>query len=164
MTIAQLVNHFTELQGEANRAKEGTMDDDLLKGVLLSLCSTHKTFTRLTEDFSKISCKLTYREIISEMQEHEANTPHPVTGPTNTLEEALGAQIAASMQQTSTRTDIASHICNNYLQGRCAKPTRRSIRLAEGDPRKGRSSGATTAQIWAPTTPRTARQRRSPNG
>jgi hypothetical protein len=37
------------------------MDDDLLKGALLSLYSTHKNFTRLAEDFSKVECKLTYR-------------------------------------------------------------------------------------------------------
>lgn len=79
MTTAQLVNLFPELQAEAACAKECTLDDDLLKGALLSLCSAHKNFARLAKNFSKLSCKLTYQEIISELQEHKANTPAPVT-------------------------------------------------------------------------------------
>jgi hypothetical protein len=129
-TIADLDNALKEVQAKANRFKIDTIDEDVLKGALLSHAQTHSRYSRLAVDFSKRSSVLTYDKIIQELKEHEANSAPQHAGPPKqaanfTSEDAMTELAAAlhAFNKPKTKTSL-TQACRNFAKGKCTRGDR----------------------------------------
>ena len=137
MSVDDLINKLHQIKTAANRLQANSMDDDLLRGAFLTLCGARDEFHRLSEDFSKRTCTLTYQEIIDEMRECESNRGgntrvkhHALHAEASRTDERLrtytGTEIAAlfktfssSSSSSSSKDGGAAEVCRNYLAGKC---------------------------------------------
>ncbi len=139
MSISELASALKDVQMRANRFKKDAIDDDIMKGALLSLAQGHIRFERLATDYSKPSCTLSYDEIIDELQEHEANTNGKDLARWNRQNQSASMmvhepevpdnvqELAALLTRTFGLTPLkramakidATEACRNFQKGRC---------------------------------------------
>jgi hypothetical protein len=97
MTISELVTSLKDVQTNANRLKEGAIDDELMVGALLSLAQGHKLYEQLATDFSKPSSTLSYEAIVDHLREHEQNHSRrepKVGGPASSVSDPAAHRLA----------------------------------------------------------------------
>ena len=188
MTISELASALKNVQTRANRLKEDAIDDDGMKGALLSLAQGHSKFERLATDFSKRSVKLSYDEIIDELQEHEAN--NAANAAQRPLPVAERSQATMLSDQGMTMTELAAAVirglgkskamasqeaCRNYQRGKCTRDpcrfshdTANSIASADSGKRERKQMICyncqklgfhTASECTAPKAPRQERRR-----
>ena len=133
--IDDLINNLEEVKARANRLKPDTINDDILKGALLTLSERSSTFARLAEDFSKQECQLTYADMCNELREKEDNMrangktvmksylaqaqPKPGDGDTASNLQQLMAMLGQLQSTNKRQADKSKQVCRNYLAGRC---------------------------------------------
>ena len=139
-TVDEVINELNRLQLEANRIKPQAIDDEVVKGCLLSLCSNHSQFKDLARDFSRTDCKLSLDQMIVELRQHQAfiNTQQRTQISSANLTETkanepelqtlvamLGEYLkkggrARKFGQDDTNTN---EVCRNFLRGKCRNPS-----------------------------------------
>jgi hypothetical protein len=78
MSISDLSTALQAVQTKANRLKPGSIDDEVMKGALLSLARRQSKFEHLATDFAKkSSAAMTFDEIMDEFITLEANLDLP---------------------------------------------------------------------------------------
>jgi hypothetical protein len=102
ITVSELNNALAAVQTKANRFKLNSIDDDLMKGALLTLAQRHSQFERLATDFSKKSmAAMTYQDCLGEMLQHEANL--------------LAASVRASQRPSRQVQQLANMVTDSQL-------------------------------------------------
>ena len=138
------------------------IDDEVMKGALLSLTQGHKKFERLATDFSKKAVTMGYEEIIEELLEHEenrsgeapsnqppvqqlANAMSEPIPPTTTLELGEFAALMARMTKSynHSKKTSSTELCRNFIAGRCKRPANecKFSHAADGTSTPSSSSG-----------------------
>ena len=138
MTVSELVTSLKDVQAKANRLKKDAIDDDVMKGALLSLAQGHSKFERLATDFSKRSVEKSFDEIVDELLAHETNInvsnlgkppptyPHQQlaqlmdeTTPSTEAIYELAAVLARTLGPPNQQT--GAEACRNFQRGRCQR-------------------------------------------
>jgi hypothetical protein len=148
-SISELTSMLKSVQTRANRLKKDAIDDDIMKGALLSLAQGHPKYERLATDFSKPSSKLTYDETVDELTVHETNLIHKqsssargVANMTVETEQPSGMQELAALLSRAMTTSAkpklgastSTELCRDFGKGRCTKdPCRFSHAAPRGD-------------------------------
>jgi hypothetical protein len=137
--IDDLINDLHAVQVSANRLNDRSIDEEVLTGALLTLTGSHPRFSRLSQDFSRTDCTLTYLEMCSEFRNVEDLAPlrsasqtlfhldtHSHPAPTGHFgqgqflnEEQMFAAFSKWKGTQKTPSEQAKETCNNYLAGRC---------------------------------------------
>jgi hypothetical protein len=73
--IDDLLNDLHAVQVQALRLKDHSIDDVVLMGALLTLTGTHPRFKRLSQDFSRTDCTLSFSQMCVEFRNVEDLEP-----------------------------------------------------------------------------------------
>ena len=70
-TIDELISDLHVVKVKANRLRTHAIDDDTLKGALLTHCAGRQEYAQLARDFSRQDCTKSYADICDEFREQE---------------------------------------------------------------------------------------------
>ena len=130
ISVSDLDSALKEVQTKANRLKDDVIDEDIMRGAVLSLAQKHSNFQQLATEFSKKSSTATYDEIIDDFLQHEANTAVkpsavPPRGLANMMTEPSITQLAAAftlaLNKPKQTTKPSQEACRNFSRGKCVR-------------------------------------------
>ena len=140
-SVDQLVSDLSAVQIATNRLKPGAIDEEILKGALLTLTSRRPMFHLMSQTFSRTDCQLSYDQMVSEFrntQDNHDSLAKPATQPVFQLKTAPSVEDSTRIDISNpdtleqifalfktlnkgkkTPADQSKEVCNNFLQGKC---------------------------------------------